>query len=73
MRAHARWDDLSTYAQPGAWLRRVMSNLLIDHHRSAEAEDPNTSVLVVGDEQTEITHLGFDALTFTLPELPELS
>lgn len=38
MRAHARWDEVSAYEQPGAWLRRVMSNLLIDHHRSAEAE-----------------------------------
>ena len=38
MRAHARWDEVSAYEQPGAWLRRVMSNLLIDHHRSAVAE-----------------------------------
>ena len=37
---------------------------------SASVEDPNTSVLVVGDLQTEITHLGFSALSFTLSELP---
>ena len=37
---------------------------------SASVEVPNTSVLVVGDQQTEITHLGFAALSFTLPELP---
>lgn len=38
LRAHQRWDDVAGYAAPGAWLRRVMSNLLIDHHRSATSE-----------------------------------
>jgi RNA polymerase sigma-70 factor (ECF subfamily) len=38
LRAHARWDELQTYERPDAWLRRVMSNLLIDHHRSRSAE-----------------------------------
>jgi RNA polymerase sigma factor (sigma-70 family) len=38
IRAHARWDELQTYERPEAWLRRVMSNLLIDHHRSRAAE-----------------------------------
>lgn len=37
IRAHARWDELHDYDSPAAWLRRVMSNLLIDHHRSATA------------------------------------
>ena len=40
---------------------------------SASVEDPNTSVLVLGDQQTEITHLGFDTLSFTLPELTPLT
>jgi RNA polymerase sigma-70 factor (ECF subfamily) len=38
LRAHNRWDELCEYDHPGAWLRRVMSNLLIDHHRSSVAE-----------------------------------
>lgn len=38
LRAHRRWDEVSEYDYPGAWLRRVMSNLLIDHHRSSVAE-----------------------------------
>lgn len=38
VRAHARWDEIATYDAPAAWLRRVMSNLLIDHHRTRDAE-----------------------------------
>lgn len=38
IRAHNRWDELESYDEPRAWLRRVMSNLLIDHHRSRTAE-----------------------------------
>lgn len=45
IRAHARWDEVSTYEQIGAWLRRVMSNLLIDHHRSVVAERAATERL----------------------------
>jgi len=36
---------------------------------SASVEVPNTSILVVGDQQTEITHLGFQSLAFTTTEL----
>ena len=45
LRAHARWNEVSTYEQTGAWLRRVMSNLLIDHHRSVTAERAATERL----------------------------
>lgn len=38
IRLHDRWDTVSTYERPASWLRRVMSNLLIDHHRSRTAE-----------------------------------
>lgn len=38
IRAHHRWDELEMYDEPRAWLRRVVSNLLIDHHRSRRAE-----------------------------------
>ena len=38
IRAHDHWDRLESYEAPQAWLRRVMSNLLIDHHRSRAAE-----------------------------------
>ena len=38
LRAHARWDELATYDAPAAWCHTVMTNLLIDHHRSASSE-----------------------------------
>lgn len=37
-RAHGRWDELSKYDSPEAWCRTVMTNLLIDHHRSTQSE-----------------------------------
>ncbi len=38
LRAHRRWNDLAAFDAPAAWCRKVMVNLLIDHHRSATAE-----------------------------------
>ncbi|MDO8363661.1 MAG: sigma-70 family RNA polymerase sigma factor [Actinomycetota bacterium] len=38
LRAHARWHDLAGFDQPEAWLRRVMTNLLVDEHRTRTAE-----------------------------------
>lgn len=38
VRAHDHWEQVESYDAPQAWLRRVMSNLLIDHHRSRTAE-----------------------------------
>lgn len=37
-RLHANWSRISTYDQPGAWLRRVVANLAIDRHRSQRSE-----------------------------------
>jgi len=38
LRAYHRRDELSSYDSPIGWCRRVMGNLLIDHHRSSMAE-----------------------------------
>lgn len=38
LRAHDRWDEVRTYDSPIGWVRRVMSNLLIDQHRKATRE-----------------------------------
>ena len=38
VRLHANWATVGQYDDPGAWLRRVMCNLLIDHHRSRTSE-----------------------------------
>ena len=38
VRLHHHWETVGGYENPGGWLRRVMSNLLIDHHRSRNSE-----------------------------------
>ncbi len=38
LRAHHRRSELAMYDAPMAWCRRVMGNLLIDHHRSRTSE-----------------------------------
>ena len=35
LRAHTRWDELATYDAPAGGADTVMTNLLVDHHRSA--------------------------------------
>ncbi len=38
LRAYQHLDQLAAYDAPIAWCRRVMGNLLIDHHRRRNAE-----------------------------------
>lgn len=38
LRAHHARDVLDSYDSPMAWCRRVMGNLLVDHHRSRTSE-----------------------------------
>jgi RNA polymerase sigma factor (sigma-70 family) len=38
LRAHRRWTEVGEYDVPAAWLRKVMVNLLIDHHRRVRRE-----------------------------------
>lgn len=38
LRAHRRWDEVGGYDAPGAWVRKVTTNLLLDHLRSAGRE-----------------------------------
>lgn len=37
-RAHQRWDQISTYDRPGAWLRRVTINLALSRRRRISRE-----------------------------------
>lgn len=37
-RAHAHWEEVAEMDSPEAWTRRVMTNLLIDHHRRRQVE-----------------------------------
>ena len=38
LRAHRRWDEVGGYDAPGAWVRKVATNLLLDHLRSTGRE-----------------------------------
>ena len=38
LRAYDRWDVVRGYEYQAAWLRRVLTNLAIDRHRSATSE-----------------------------------
>lgn len=38
LRAHDRWEQVGEYEAPVAWLRRVMTNLVIDHLRTTSVE-----------------------------------
>ena len=37
-RLHARWEEVSQMQAPEGWTRRVMVNLVIDHHRRHKVE-----------------------------------
>lgn len=38
LRAYDRWDTVGAFDHLGSWLRRVLTNLAIDRHRSAVSE-----------------------------------
>ena len=38
LRAYRHWGEVAMFDRPDAWLRKVMTNLLIDQHRSSIAE-----------------------------------
>ncbi len=38
LRAHRNWAEVATYEHPGAWVRKVAVNLLIDYQRSVKRE-----------------------------------
>lgn len=72
LRAHDRWDEVGTYDSPAAWLRRVMANLLIDHHRSRDAERRATDRLrPVAEAPPADDRLGEDWATLIEPLPPQ--
>jgi RNA polymerase sigma-70 factor (ECF subfamily) len=70
-RAHARWDELSTYEAPAAWCRTVMVNLLIDHHRSRAAEQRAIDRLSEAPEPAPAATPALDEWTELVAPLPE--
>ncbi len=71
VRAHVRWDELSTYDAPAAWCRTVMVNLLIDHHRSRAAEQRAVDRLAGTPEPAPPATPALDEWTELVAPLPE--
>ncbi len=53
LRAHARWDEISGFESPEAWCHVVMTNLLIDQHRTTVSEQRAVERLGQQPEATE--------------------
>lgn len=53
LRAHRRWDEVAEYGAPGAWVRKVTTNLLLDHLRSAGRE--HAAVARSGRSSTDLS------------------
>lgn len=58
LRAHRDWDRLATYDNPSAWLRRVMTNLVIDHHRHRRVERAATPRVRAAAEAAQVQQDG---------------
>lgn len=56
IKAHERWDKISGYDKPGAWVRRVVANLAISGFRRRSAERKAVSRLA-GQRQQGISNL----------------
>ncbi len=57
LRLHRHWDTVSGYEDVGGWLRRVMSNLLIDAHRGRASAHRTMELLASrtsGDESVVV-------------------
>lgn len=52
VKAHSRWDDVSTYDHPGAWVRRVATNLALSRFRRQSSEKKALSRLGPTPEMT---------------------
>ncbi|MFT3854000.1 MAG: sigma-70 family RNA polymerase sigma factor [Ilumatobacteraceae bacterium] len=76
VRLHRNWSVVQSYDDPGGWLRRVLANLLIDHHRSRDAERRAVVRLAnrAGTEQHGTTDVGDDwaVLVAGLPQRQRL-
>ena len=70
VRLHANWPTVSQYDDPGAWLRRVMCNLLIDHHRSRTSERRAVALLSQRTPLGESDGYGGDDWSHLIAGLP---
>lgn len=56
LRAYHNRDELSSYGSPFAWCRRVMSNLVIDHHRTTVVQRSVVTRLSAGRTNDDTTN-----------------
>ena len=54
-RAYQRWDQVRTYDDPGAWVRRVTANLSHSRWRRVKTEARALARLDTADRHTELT------------------
>lgn len=73
LRAHARWDELAGYDSPAAWCHTVMTNLLVDHHRSAASERRAVDRLGgrLADDVSDVTTPALDRWNELVAPLPD--
>lgn len=71
LRLHRHWESVAGYQDVGGWLARVMANLLIDHHRSRDAQRRAVERLArrpdVGSAGIELEGDGWTTLVAALP------
>lgn len=56
LEAHRRWSDLAAYENPGAWVRRVVSNRAVSKYRRRKSE-AKTLVKMMGGWQSAVPDL----------------
>jgi RNA polymerase sigma-70 factor, ECF subfamily len=69
-RAFARWDQVRVLDQPGAWVRRILINLLIDNHRRRTREQAAV-VRLLSESSTSIASADVDGFVAMIRRLPE--
>lgn len=69
-RLHARWGDVAGMDAPEGWARRVMVNLVIDHHRRnkrAQSALGRLAARPVGERSGPVTGVDLGGLLAVLP------
>jgi RNA polymerase sigma-70 factor (ECF subfamily) len=69
-RAFAHWDRVRTLDQPGAWVRRILINLLIDNHRRRTRED-GAVLRLLSESSTSSSSEDVDGFIALIRRLPE--
>jgi RNA polymerase sigma factor (sigma-70 family) len=69
-RAFARWDRVRVLDQPGAWVRRILINLLIDNHRRRTHEQ-GAVLRLLAESSTSTSDADIEGFVALIRRLPE--